>query len=134
MTATVQQVGELLQRDITDQLETKQVTRWIEYADMLIRRRYPNLDTLITDESINSDAVDMVEAMAVARYALNPEGVTSRSTSIDDYQETQGLRNAQPGIVILDAEWALIAPFNHDGAGAFTIVPAGRRSHGESCR
>ncbi len=134
MTATVQQVGELLQRDITDQLETKQVTRWIEYADMLIRRRYPNLDTLITDESINSDAVDMVEAMAVARYALNPEGVTSRSTSIDDYQETQGLRNAQPGIVILDAEWALIAPFKHDGAGAFTIVPAGRRSHGESCR
>lgn len=128
MTATVQQVGELLQRDITDPLEVKQVTRWIEYADMLIRRRYPNLDTLITDESINSDAVDMVEAMAVARYALNPEGVTSRSTSIDDYQETQGLRNAQPGIVILDTEWALIAPKTTTaGTGAFTIVPAGRR-------
>lgn len=129
MTATVQQVGELLQRDITDELETRQVTRWIEYADMLIRRRYPNLDALITDGSINSDAVDMVEAMAVARYALNPEGVTSRSTSIDDYQETQGLRNAQPGIVILDTEWALIAPKTATaGAGAFTIVPAGRRN------
>lgn len=128
MTATVQQVGELLQRDITDELETRQVTRWIEYADMLIRRRYPNLDALITDGSINSDAVDMVEAMAVARYALNPEGVTSRSTSIDDYQETQGLRNAQPGIVILDTEWALIAPKTATaGAGAFTIVPAGRQ-------
>lgn len=127
MTATVQQVGELLQRDITDELETRQVTRWIEYADMLIRRRYPNLDALITDGSINSDAVDMVEAMAVARYALNPEGVTSRSTSIDDYQETQGLRNAQPGIVILDTEWALIAPKTTTaGTGAFTIVPAGR--------
>lgn len=129
MTATVQQVGELLQRDITDELETRQVTRWIEYADMLIRRRYPNLDALITDGSINSDAVDMVEAMAVARYALNPEGVTSRSTSIDDYQETQGLRNAQPGIVILDTEWALIAPKTTTaGTGAFTIVPAGRRN------
>ena len=128
MTATVQQVGELLQRDITDELETRQVTRWIEYADMLIRRRYPNLDALITDGSIDSDAVDMVEAMAVARYALNPEGVTSRSTSIDDYQETQGLRNAQPGIVILDTEWALIAPKTTTaGTGAFTIVPAGRR-------
>lgn len=128
MTATVQQVGELLQRDITDELETRQVTRWIEYADMLIRRRYPNLDALIGDGSINSDAVDMVEAMAVARYALNPEGVTSRSTSIDDYQETQGLRNAQPGIVILDTEWALIAPKTTTaGTGAFTIVPAGRR-------
>ena len=128
MTATVQQVGELLQRDITDPLEGKQVTRWIEYADMLIRRRYPNLDALITDGSIGSDAVDMVEAMAVARYALNPEGVTSRSTSIDDYQETQGLRNAQPGIVILDTEWALIAPKTTTaGTGAFTIVPAGRR-------
>lgn len=128
MTATVQQVGELLQRDITDELETRQVTRWIEYADMLIRRRYPNLDALITDGSIGSDAVDMVEAMAVARYALNPEGVTSRSTSIDDYQETQGLRNAQPGIVILDTEWALIAPKTTTaGTGAFTIVPAGRR-------
>ena len=129
MTATVQQVGELLQRDITDELETRQVTRWIEYADMLIRRRYPNLDALIGDGSINSDAVDMVEAMAVARYALNPEGVTSRSTSIDDYQETQGLRNAQPGIVILDTEWALIAPKTTTaGTGAFTIVPAGRRN------
>lgn len=128
MTATVQQVGELLQRDITDPLEVKQVSRWIEYADMLIRRRYPNLDTLITDGIINSDAVDMVEAMAVARYALNPEGVTSRSTSIDDYQETQGLRNAQPGIVILASEWALIAPKTTTaGTGAFTIVPAGRR-------
>ena len=128
MTATVQQVGELLQRDIADPLEVKQVTRWIEYADMLIRRRYPNLDALITDGSIGSDAVDMVEAMAVARYALNPEGVTSRSTSIDDYQETQGLRNAQPGIVILDTEWALIAPKTTTaGTGAFTIVPAGRR-------
>lgn len=128
MTATVQQVGELLQRDITDPLEVKQVTRWIEYADMLIRRRYPNLDALITDGSIGSDAVDMVEAMAVARYALNPEGVTSRSTSIDDYQETQGLRNAQPGIVILDTEWALIAPKTATAAaGAFTIVPAGRQ-------
>lgn len=128
MTATVQQVGELLQRDITDELETRQVSRWIEYADMLIRRRYPNLDALITDGSIGSDAVDMVEAMAVARYALNPEGVTSRSTSIDDYQETQGLRNAQPGIVILDTEWALIAPKTTTaGTGAFTIVPAGRR-------
>ena len=128
MTATVQQVGELLQRDITDELETRQVTRWIEYADMLIRRRYPNLDALIGDGSIGSDAVDMVEAMAVARYALNPEGVTSRSTSIDDYQETQGLRNAQPGIVILDTEWALIAPKTTTaGTGAFTIVPAGRR-------
>lgn len=134
MTATVQQVGELLQRDIIDPLEVKQVTRWVEYAEMLIRRRYPNLDTLIDDGLVSQDAVDMVEAMAVARYALNPEGVTSRSTSIDDYQETQGLRNAQQGIVILDAEWALIAPLKHDGAGAFTIVPAGRRSHGESCR
>ena len=129
MTATVQQVGELLQRDITDPLEVKQVTRWIEYADMLIRRHYPNLDTLIVDGSISSDAVDMVEAMAVARYALNPEGVTSRSTSIDDYQETQGLRNAQPGIVILDTEWALIAPKTATAAaGAFTIEPAGRRN------
>ena len=129
MTATVQQVGELLQRDITDPLEVKQMTRWIEYADMLIRRRYPNLDALIADGRISSDAVDMVEAMAVASYALNPEGVTSRSTSIDDYQETQGLRNAQPGIVILDTEWELIAP-NTTAAvanGAFTIVPAGRR-------
>lgn len=134
MTATVQQVGELLQRSITDPLEVKQVERWIEYAEMLIRRHYPNLDMLIDDGRVSQDAVDMVEAMAVARYSLNPEGATSRSTSIDDYQETQGLRNAQQGIVILDAEWALIAPLKQNGAGAFTIVPAGRRSHGESCR
>lgn len=132
MTASVQDVATQLGRDIPDDLETKQVEAWIQIAEAVIRKRYPNLDRLIADGRIDGKTVDYVEALAVARYARNPEGTTSSSTMIDDYQTTVGTKNAIATISLLDEEWELIAPSDSGSTGAFTITPSGWRSDGQS--
>lgn len=127
MTASVKDVATQLGRDITDPLEVNQITAWLEMAELVIRQRYPNLDQLIASGRIRQDAVDMVEASAVARHSLNPEGYTSKSERIDDYQQTYGMTNSTTGITFTDTEWALLTPSDSGAEGAFTITPAGRR-------
>lgn len=127
MTASVQDVATQLGREITEPTEIAQVLAWIELADMTIRSRYPNLDQLTASRRIDPRTVDLVEAVAVARYARNPEGYTSKSEGIDDYTTTYGLRNASVSIELTDAEWTLLTPSDSGAAGAFTITPAGRR-------
>lgn len=127
MTASVKDIAIQLRRTIDDPAETEQVTAWIELAEIAIRKRYPNLDRLIADGRLKQRTVDLVEAMAVARYARNPEGTTSKSTRIDDYQETVGTTNSVATIDLLDSEWALLEPSDYGASGAFTITPARRR-------
>lgn len=127
MTASVQDVATQLGRPIDDPLEINQITAWLELADMTIRSRYPNLDQLIASGRISMDAVNLVEASAVARHSLNPEGYTSKSERIDDYQQTYGMTNSTTGITFTDTEWALLTPTDSGAEGAFTITPAGRR-------
>lgn len=129
MTATVKDVATQLGRPIDEPSEIAQVTAWIELADMLIRQRYPNLDQLIADKRVSENAVNLVEASAVARYARNPEGFTSKSERIDDYQTTYAMTNSTVGLVITDAEWALLIPSDSGAEGAFTITPMGRRPY-----
>lgn len=127
MTASVDDVAKQLGRQVTDPLEVNQLTSWIELAEIAIRKRYPNLDQIIVSGRLAQRTVDLVEALAVARYARNPEGTTSKSTHIDDYQETVGTTNSVPTITILDDEWRLLEPSDYGASSAFTIVPAGRR-------
>lgn len=129
MTASVQDVATQLGRPIDDPLEINQVTAWIEMAELAIRQRYPSLDQLIADNRISLDAVNMVEASAVARHSLNPEGYTSKSERIDDYQQTYGMTNSAVGITFTDSEWALLTPSDSGAEGAFTITPIGRRPY-----
>lgn len=129
MTASVKDVATQLGRDITDPLEVNQITAWLEMAELVIRQRYPNLDQLIASGRISQDAVDMVEASAVARHSLNPEGYTSKSERIDDYQQTYGMTNSTTGITFTDTEWALLTPSDSGAEGAFTITPMGRRPY-----
>lgn len=127
MTADVADVATQLGRKIDDPLEMEQITAWIELAEITIRKRYPNLDQIIVDNRLSQKTVNLVEALAVARYARNPEGTTSKSTRIDDYQETVGTTNSVATINLLDSEWALLEPKDYGASGAFTIVPAGWR-------
>ena len=129
MTASVQDVATQLGRPIDDPLEINQVTAWIEMAELAIQQRYPNLDQLIADKRISQNAVNMVEASAVARHSLNPEGYTSKSERIDDYQQTYGMTNSAVGITFTDSEWALLTPSDSGAEGAFTITPIGRRPY-----
>lgn len=127
MTASVDDVAKQLGRQVTDPLEVNQLTSWIELAEITIRKRLPNLDLIVASGRLGQRTVDLVEALAVARYARNPEGATSKSTRIDDYQETVGTTNSVPTITILDDEWRLLEPSDYGASSAFTIVPAGRR-------
>lgn len=127
MTASVQDVATQLRREITEPTEIAQVLAWIELADMTIRSRYPNLDKLTASRRIDPRTVDLVEAVAVARYARNPEGFTSKSEGIDDYTTVYGMRNASVSIELTESEWALLTPKDSGAEGAFTITPAGRR-------
>lgn len=127
MTASVQDVATQLGRPIEDELEVRQVESWIAIAEAIIRQRYPALDQLISSGRLDGKVVNYVEALAVARYARNPEGTTSNSTMIDDYQRTVGTSNAKATIGLLDEEWALLTPSDSGSAGAFTITPAGWR-------
>ena len=127
MTADVSDVATQLGRKIDDPLEMEQITAWIELAEITIRKRYPNLDQIIVDNRLSQKTVNLVEALAVARYARNPEGTTSKSTRIDDYLETVGTTNSVATINLLDSEWALLEPKDYGASGAFTIVPAGWR-------
>lgn len=125
MTASVDDVATQLGRPITDPGETKQVEAWIDLAEAKIRKRYPTLDQQVESGSIASKNVDLVEALAVSRYARNPDGHTSDTTRIDDYQRTVSTNNAASTLVILDEEWDLIAPVGTGADGAFTIAPSG---------
>lgn len=127
MTASVDDVAKQLGRQVTDPLEVNQLTSWIELAEITIRKRLPNLDLIVASGRLGQRTVDLVEALAVARYARNPEGTTSKSIRIDDYQETVGTTNSVPTITILDDEWRLLEPSDYGASSVFTIVPAGRR-------
>lgn len=129
MTASVQDVATQLGREITDPVEAQQVTAWLELAEMIIRQRYPDLDRLIADGRLSQTVVNLVEASAVARYARNPDGYTSKSERIDDYQTTYGMTNSSVGLYLTDGEWALLTPSDSGAEGAFTITPSGRRHH-----
>lgn len=125
MTAAVADVATQLGRPIDDEWEVKQIEAWLGMVDLAIRKRYPNLDKLIADGRIDPKTVNYVEALAVARYARNPEGSTSKSNRIDDYQETVGTTNARATISLLDEEWELLEPKDSGSSGAFTITPTG---------
>ena len=74
--ARVDDVAAELGRDIAaDGTEAKQITKWLRRAEMLIRNRIPVLDEWCKDENYR-DVVVEVESAAVARKALNPEGVS----------------------------------------------------------
>ena len=74
MVTSVQDVAAQLGRPITDELEVKQIEAWIAGAEIVIRKRYPNLDQLIADVRIDQKTVDYVEAIAVGRDGGHPAG------------------------------------------------------------
>ena len=72
MVTSVQDVAAQLGRPITDELEVKQIEAWIAGAEIVIRKRYPNLDQLIADVRIDQKTVDYVEAIAVGGRGRPP--------------------------------------------------------------
>lgn len=108
--ARVDDVAAELGRDIAaDGTEAKQTTKWLRRAEMLIRNRIPVLDEWCKDENYR-DVVVEVESAAVARKALNPEGVSSTMLQIDDgnMQTSIDSSRSRGEISILDEEWDML--------------------------
>lgn len=108
--ARVDDVAAELGRDIAaDGTEAKQITKWLRRAEMLIRNRIPVLDEWCKDENYR-DVVVEVESAAVARKALNPEGVSSTMLQIDDgnMQTSIDSSRSHGEISILDEEWDML--------------------------
>lgn len=97
--------------------------RWLTRIDNLIRLRIPDLDDRVAaDPNLAAILVD-VEAAAVARKALNPEGLRSTTTTVDDGSVTKLVDSSRSvgEIDLLDSEWDLLIP--ETPSGAFSTRP-----------
>ena len=131
--AIVDDVATRLGRPITAEAEVAQVDAWLSDIEATILARIPDLRARVENGTIPLGTVVMVEANAVVRKALNPEGLRTRSTlqTIDDgtVQNTSTIDATQSdGLLrIFDEEWALLLPLQT--RGAFTIRPRYSRRH-----
>ncbi len=103
--------------------ETIQYQAWLRRIEATIKVRIPDLDARIAAGTLDVDTVISVEAAAVARKALNPEGLRSITRSIDDGSVTK-MRDSDLSngvLFIADDEWLLLLPV--EPRGAFSITP-----------
>src|SRR5690554_840820 len=96
--ANVTDVSTRLGRPITDADEIAQVNAWLSDVSALIEARIPNIAARVADGQPSAAVVAMVEANAVIRKVLNPEGKVSED--IDDYRYRLN-ENARRGEVFL---------------------------------
>jgi hypothetical protein len=131
--ATVSDVAARLGRPITTEAETAQVDAWLTDVEVIIRSRIPDLDERIGDGRLAEGVVVMVEAAAVVRKVLNPEGLrqVAHTRSLDDWSETTSEtrdRLVSDGFLgLTDDEWALLLATS---TGAWTINPYTRWERG----
>ena len=108
--AQIDDVAVELGRDIAfDSTEGWQIGKWLRRAEMMIRNRIPVLDEWCRDERYQETVIE-VESAAVARKALNPEGVSSTMLQIDDgnMQTSIDSSRSRGEISILDEEWDML--------------------------
>lgn len=102
----------------TDPNTIAQWERWLTRVENIILARIPDLATRITDGEISEALVVDLEAAAVARKVLNPEGLRQITKAIDDGSVTKTVDQARSaGNLDLTAEeWALLLPTADTGA------------------
>lgn len=109
--ATPQDVAIELGRDTPDEasVEYARWDKWLNRAERQIRQRIPMLDEWCEDAEYRALVAD-IESAAVARKALNPEGVRSVMTQIDDANVQKTIDTSRSGgeVTILENEWALL--------------------------
>ena len=106
--AEVQDVATALGRSIDqDGAEGRQMQYWLDKAERKIRSRVPLLDEWASQDPAYRDTVKDVLVSAVERKALNPEGLRSIMTQVDDanIQQTIDSTRSVGEITILDEEW-----------------------------
>ncbi len=116
--AEVQDVATALGRSIDqDGTEGRQMQYWLDKAERRIRSRVPLLDEWASQDTAYQDTVKDVLVSAVERKALNPEGLRSVMTQVDDanIQQTIDSTRSVGEITILDEEWEQLLRIDNAG-------------------
>lgn len=122
--ASVADVAAELGRPVpTDPNIVAQWERWLTRVENQILDRIPDLADRIAVGRPTAELVADIEAAAVARKALNPEGLRSTTRSIDDGSVTKTIDQTRSAgeLELTDDEWARLLP--RRSRGAFTIRP-----------
>lgn len=114
--AQLSDVQARLGRPLTDDEKTQAETL-LEDVELEIRSRIPDLEDKIDNGDLDQGVVIRVEASAVKRVVLNPEGYTSETDGDYTYQLNYQLASGE--LTITEKEWALLGV----GAGLFVIHP-----------
>lgn len=116
--AEVQDVATALGRSINqDGTEGRQMQYWLDKAERKVRSRVPLLDEWASQDPAYQDTVKDVLVSAVERKALNPEGLRSVMTQVDDanIQQTIDSTRSVGEITILDEEWEQLLRIDNAG-------------------
>lgn len=116
--AEVQDVATALGRSIDqDGTEGRQMQYWLDKAERKVRSRVPLLDDWAGQDTAYQDTVKDVLVSAVERKALNPEGLRSVMTQVDDanVQQTIDSTRSVGEITILDEEWEQLLRLDNAG-------------------
>lgn len=127
--AVASDVAVRLGRELDD-VETAQVEAFLDDAENMIRVRFPLLDSQITAGAIRLQVVVSVEAGAVRRLMLNPEGYSQEA--IDGWSGQRGSTVANGLLTITDTEWAALSPMVEGRRrGSIRLVANGERYYGQ---
>ncbi|MCX8643233.1 hypothetical protein J3T92_02155 [Bifidobacterium sp. B4081] len=116
--AELQDVATALGRSIDqDGAEGRQMQYWLDKAERKVRSRVPLLDEWASQDPAYKDTVKDVLVSAVERKALNPEGLRSVMTQVDDgnIQQTIDSTRSTGEIIILDEEWEQLLRIDNTG-------------------
>ena len=102
-----------------------QIERWIARAERQIRARIPQLNEWAAEDTEYRELVADIETVAVARKALNPEGIRSIMTQIDDanVQKTIDSSRSVGEVIILDSEWDQLFKLTQGDLTSVTVKP-----------
>lgn len=123
--AQVSDVATELGSDIEEtSAEGKQIQKWLDRVERKIRQRIPLLDKWCEDDDYKAGVID-IESAAVARKALNPEGIRSLMAQVDDgnIQKTIDTSRSAGEVTILDDEWDELMKTISSDLSSTTISP-----------
>lgn len=117
--ANIADVAAELGRPIPSDAPTiAQWNRWLTRIENQILARIPDLEARVTAGEFSAGLVADIEASAVARKALNPEGVRQMTRAIDDGSVTKTIDQTRSAgeLELTEDEWALLLPTADSGA------------------
>lgn len=114
------------------EVERLRWARWLDRVERRIEIRFAalglDLAEIIADPSqlLTANAVAAVEVAVVARKAINPEGLTSTTVSIDDGSVTRRREgvDVDASLDLNETEWAELLPGESRRTRVFSVMPS----------